>query len=67
MSGFVTHWILSAEFTYMNSKSGVLAEVDPMPSFEKNLQIKTDLPFEDIVSGLVAHIKELWWSCDSGT
>lgn len=36
-----------------------------MPSFEKNSQIKTDLPLEDIVSGLVAYIKELWWSCDS--
>ena len=28
-------------------------------------QVTANLPFEDIVSGLVAHFKELWWSCGS--
>jgi hypothetical protein len=27
-------------------------------------QLTANLPFEDIVSRLVAHFKELWWSCE---
>jgi hypothetical protein len=37
-----------------------------MPAVEIDNQSNINLPFEDIVSGLVAQIKKLWWSCDPG-
>jgi hypothetical protein len=40
-------------------------KVNPMPTVEIKDQDQSNLPFEEIVSGLVAHVKELWWSCDS--
>jgi len=36
-----------------------------MPAVDAINQSQPNLPFEDIVSGLVAHFKELWWSCDA--
>jgi hypothetical protein len=38
-----------------------------MPPVEINDPFQSNLPFEDIVSGLVAHMKELWWTCDSSS
>ncbi len=37
-----------------------------MQSIDLKDQSQPTLPFEDIVSGLVAHFKEMWWSCESG-
>ena len=35
-----------------------------MPGAEVNKPFPANLPFGDIVSGLVTHIKKLWWDCD---
>jgi hypothetical protein len=36
-----------------------------MPVIDLKEQTSASLPFEDLVSGLVANFKELWWGCSS--
>jgi hypothetical protein len=49
----------------MNITNRNLAKVDPMQVVNVKDQSYADPPFEDIVRGLVAQCKELWWNCDS--
>src|SRR5271157_2652018 len=38
-------------------------KVNPMLAVDLKEQFTDNLPFEDMISGLVTHFKELWWSC----
>ncbi|HEX7540809.1 MAG TPA: hypothetical protein VF352_01645 [Anaerolineales bacterium] len=48
----------------MNITNRSEPEVNPMSAVDLMEQFTANLPFEELVSGLVAHFKELWWSCE---
>ena len=48
----------------MNITNRFEPEVDPMLAVDLKEQLTANLPFEEMVSGLVTHFKELWWSCE---
>jgi hypothetical protein len=48
----------------MNITNRFESEANSMLAVDLKEQLTANLPFEDIVSGLVTHFKELWWSCE---
>ena len=47
----------------MNMTNRFDPEANPMLTVDLKEQFTDILPFDDTVSGLVTHFKELWWNC----